>query len=161
MSIDLVNLRRLLDAATARPWKWWTSNSFRRLSGADGRDGGVLSATVHQDGQPDINGSQVDKDLIVVAVNALPDLLDLAELAHARRRAIQRGVAQLTMINAELTPLHVEYARMEAEVARLRPVYEAACTATDAQTLGSPADRRFYENTVWRAVDAARKAKPP
>ena len=26
------------------PWKIWTSNSFRRISGPDGKDGGVLSA---------------------------------------------------------------------------------------------------------------------
>lgn len=27
---------------TPGPWQWWTSNSWLRLTGPDGRDGGVL-----------------------------------------------------------------------------------------------------------------------
>ena len=38
----LAKLRRLAMAATPGPWEWWTSNSTIRLTGADGRDGGVL-----------------------------------------------------------------------------------------------------------------------
>ncbi len=88
MTAPLTRLRSLLSAATARPWKWWTSNSFRRLSGADGKDGGVLYAVRHpHDGQCDIVGSQANKDLIVAAVNALPQLIRIAEAAEAFHQA--------------------------------------------------------------------------
>lgn len=36
---------------TPGPWKWWTSNSFLRLSSqATGKDGGVIDSYVMKDG---------------------------------------------------------------------------------------------------------------
>lgn len=36
---------------TPGPWKWWTSNSFLRLSSqATGKDGGVIDFYVMKDG---------------------------------------------------------------------------------------------------------------
>jgi hypothetical protein len=41
---------------TPGPWEMWTSNSFRRISGPDGRDGGVLCAiTQCRHGHPDLH----------------------------------------------------------------------------------------------------------
>lgn len=40
----LAKLREVAQAATPGPWEWWTSNSTLRLTGADGKDGGVLYA---------------------------------------------------------------------------------------------------------------------
>lgn len=61
---------------TKGPWKWWTSNSFRRLSGPDGKDGGVLCPTVSRnDGHPDLIVSKADMALIESA----PDLLEVLE----------------------------------------------------------------------------------
>jgi len=42
-------------------------------------------------------------------------------------------------------------------LARLQAVYDAACTATDAQVLTDASARREHEAGVWRAVDDARK----
>ena len=61
---------------TPGPWKWWTSNSFRRLSGPDGKDGAVLCPTVSRsDGNPDLIVSKHDMALIESA----PDLLEALE----------------------------------------------------------------------------------
>ena len=38
--------------ATPGPYEQWTSNSIWRLTGADGKDGGVLSAVSAKDGVP-------------------------------------------------------------------------------------------------------------
>lgn len=46
----LDDLEALARAATPGPWKWWTSNSRKRLSGADGRDGGIIDAIALRDG---------------------------------------------------------------------------------------------------------------
>ncbi len=64
---------------TPGPWRWWTSNSFRRLSSdATGKDGDVLSATVSRsDGHPDLIVSEADMKLI----GAAPNLLTAAQQA--------------------------------------------------------------------------------
>lgn len=74
-------------AASPGPWKWWTSNSNRRLTGADGRDGGVLCAIVNfRDGVPDVHCSEVDRARIAACspdvVIALVDRLQRAESAR-------------------------------------------------------------------------------
>lgn len=63
--------------ATPRPWSWWTSCSYNRLtSDATLQDGGVLRGVTYKDGQTGIEGPVDDMALIVAAVNALPALLD-------------------------------------------------------------------------------------
>ncbi|WP_176000243.1 hypothetical protein [Burkholderia vietnamiensis] len=42
--IDAARLLRFAESATRGRWKWWTSNSVRRLTAADGPDGGVAQA---------------------------------------------------------------------------------------------------------------------
>jgi hypothetical protein len=68
---------------TPGPWKWWTSNSWRRLTshagGRSGQDGGVLCPTTQaSDGHPDIIATEDDMALIAAA----PDLLSCCELAR-------------------------------------------------------------------------------
>lgn len=76
-------LRALLAIATPRPWEWWTSCSFTRLSSqATGKDGDVLRGAKYRDGVCGIEGSKEDMALIVVAVNALPALLDALDEAE-------------------------------------------------------------------------------
>ena len=59
---------------TPGPWKWWTSNSFLRLSSeSDGKDGGVICPTVSRsDGHPDLIVKREDMALIAAA----PELLE-------------------------------------------------------------------------------------
>jgi hypothetical protein len=61
---------------TPGPWRWWTSNSWRRLS-SDHRDypqdGGVLCPCVSRDdGHPDC----IVKDADMALIAAAPDLYD-------------------------------------------------------------------------------------
>lgn len=60
---------------TPGPWKWWTSNSWRRLTCDDrqwpNQEGGVLCPIVCRDGHPDVSVSEEDMGLIAAA----PDLL--------------------------------------------------------------------------------------
>jgi hypothetical protein len=66
MDIDLDELKRLALAATPGPWKWWTSNSELRLTGADLKDGGVLHAYKHST-WADISCSAANQDFIAAA----------------------------------------------------------------------------------------------
>lgn len=64
---------------TPGPWKWWTSNSFLRLSSqATGKDGGVIDSYVMKDGHSSLIVSKEDMNLIAAA----PDLLEALQLAE-------------------------------------------------------------------------------
>lgn len=66
------------DGVTELPWEWWTSNSFRRLSGADGKDGGVAFAFNNPaDKHPDICINEQDARYIVTCANEMPRVLAL------------------------------------------------------------------------------------
>lgn len=60
----------------AGPWEVWTSCSFRRITGPDGRDGGVLSAINQRgDGHPDLSMNEEQLRALVDLRNELPALL--------------------------------------------------------------------------------------
>ena len=67
---------------TPGPWKWWTSNSFLRLSSeVDGKDGGVICPTVSRsDGHPDLIVKREDMALIAAAPELLEALRELSFL---------------------------------------------------------------------------------
>lgn len=78
----LDELERLHEAATAAPWDWWTSCSYRRLTGPDGRSGSVLHAFVAHDGVPDVAIRDEDMRLIQELRNNAARLLAQARLAR-------------------------------------------------------------------------------
>jgi hypothetical protein len=61
--MDIDKLKALALAATPGPWEWWTSNSTLRLTGADGKDGGVLYGYVHS-GVGDVSCSDASRAFI-------------------------------------------------------------------------------------------------
>lgn len=64
---------------TPGPWKWWTSNSFLRLSSqATGKDDGVIDSYVMKDGHSSLIVSKENMNLIAAA----PDLLEALQLAE-------------------------------------------------------------------------------
>lgn len=73
---------------TPGPWRWWTSNSLRRLTseaGQGGPDGGVLHAYISRsDGIADVSVSDADMHLIAAA----PELYAALERARWLLRAI-------------------------------------------------------------------------
>jgi hypothetical protein len=69
---------------TNGPWTWWTSNSFKRLTGGDGKDGGVLTPSIASDGHPILSVREDDERLIAAA----PDMFEALEnvlIAHEFR----------------------------------------------------------------------------
>lgn len=78
---------------TKGKWKWWTSNSWKRLmSEHDGQTISVITPHVCRDGHPDINVSEADMKLI----EAAPDLYEAAKKVseHLDERYIY-GLAEL------------------------------------------------------------------
>ncbi len=69
----------MMTSFTPGPWKWWTSNSWRRLSSDHHdhpQDGGVLCPCVSpSDGYPDC----IVKDADMALIAAAPELYDALE----------------------------------------------------------------------------------
>jgi hypothetical protein len=111
--------RALLEAATKRPWQWWTSNSHCRLGTLD-RDGNIAHGYSHPvDGVGSIEISEADAALIVWAVNHLERLLEQNEyLSH-------HGFVSI----AECDRLRAELKESRAAEARLREALTVASAA--------------------------------
>lgn len=63
---------------TPGPWKWWTSNSFLRLSSeATGKDGDVIDSYRMSDGHTSLSVKYEDMHLIAAAPELLEALQDL------------------------------------------------------------------------------------
>lgn len=95
---------------TPGPWKWWTSNSWKRLKReAAGISTTVLEPYVCRDGHPDCTVSEADMHLIAAAPDLLKALRPLAfcddrqppygvevddwqEAVHAARAAIAKAL---------------------------------------------------------------------
>lgn len=137
MTLDIAHLRSLLAAAVVRG-EWRVSPSKPPNVQYINQPGCNMVAKLH-----DSHGGEPNAALICAAVNALPELLDEVEMLRAA--------------NEDNARLHETLC---AALNGMRGVYEAACTAADAQVLTSAIDRRSYESLVWRAVDAARKEQP-
>ena len=63
--------------ATPGDWEEWTSNSHWRLTGPDGVDGGVLSASIASDGHPIIVCKPADRALIKASRDLYEALADI------------------------------------------------------------------------------------
>ena len=95
--LNLDELERLAKAATPGPWEWWTSNSFLRLSGPDGRDGGVLYACNIRNEYATVVVSEADLRFIAEARTALPALI-------ARIRELEQDAARYQHVRAHGMP---------------------------------------------------------
>jgi len=98
---DLDHMEALARAATPGPWCWWTSNSTLRLTGADGRDGGVLYGYARQ-GDGDVNCAPNNQAFIAAANPAAV----LALIALARRAQPECEAPQ-----AEPEPMNTQSSR--------------------------------------------------
>ena len=77
MTAELIaRLEKAEAALPAGPWTVWTSNSFRRITGPDRADGGVLHAyNQYRDGHPDLSMPEQQLQALVELRNALPEIL--------------------------------------------------------------------------------------
>ncbi len=74
----------LLDGVTDGPWKWWTSNSWKRLRhDGDASSKRVLTPLVAKDGCPDCEISQEDMAFIAAASDLVPALLAERDALHS------------------------------------------------------------------------------
>lgn len=96
--IDTKELRRLMDAATPGPVKWWTSNSWRRLRRDDrGIAQSIAEPYVARDGHPDLDIKQADMDFIAALWNSAPAILSEADEAARLRELVCRVIPLIEM----------------------------------------------------------------
>jgi hypothetical protein len=163
--IDLDKLEALARAATPGPWQWWTSNSTLRLTGADGRDGGVLYGSASS-GVGDVVCSMPDRAFIEAAnPSAILALIDLANRAAPRvseqADEVDAKVRSLTAdIDRQLDDLAAEFGlttephkQADERVVRLH----ALARSIDASGIASRSDAAFLESL---AIALAQQAAP-
>jgi hypothetical protein len=98
---------------TPGPWKWWTSNSWRRLTAHNGpggqyiREGDVLCPVKASDGHPDCSISQADMDLIAAAPELYEALKGFAAAIRAGMAATEGSEAEDIAADLSLAALEV------------------------------------------------------
>lgn len=105
---------------TPTPWKWWTSNSFKRLSSeATGKDGDVLSGFSPGYGARNlgVNVSEDDAEFIVLACNNHDALVATVEalLALIDAQILVRNIAHDAELGWSLTALKLVQALKSAQ----------------------------------------------
>jgi len=118
---------------------------------------------------PDFRGQMLaDEELHAAAVNALPELLDeLERHAHGAeelRAELDETKSQLGLAGGGTGRSIAQHvADLQAEVGRMRPVYEAACgfldkarKCVDRPYMGCPISHDDVESWLGDAIDAAR-----
>jgi hypothetical protein len=102
--MDIDKLKALALAASRGPWKWWTSNSALRLTGLDGKDGGVLSAYVHSgwadiacsaENRAFIEASNPDTVLELIAMIPEPESVPVPTTVNMARMMLALGHSYL------------------------------------------------------------------
>ncbi|MFZ5667981.1 MAG: hypothetical protein ACOY4K_00665 [Pseudomonadota bacterium] len=94
---DLATELERLDAALPPgPWTLWTSCSFRRITGPDGKEGGVLHAyNQRPDGHPDLSMPEEELEALVALRNALPGIIKALRDAERGKEAGHEMIADL------------------------------------------------------------------
>lgn len=65
------------------PWEVWTACSFRRITGPDRIDGGVLSGVVQRsDGHPDLSMDEEALEHLCEMINAVRSILNRDEITR-------------------------------------------------------------------------------
>lgn len=177
MSVDLPALRELLAKATPGPWKpsvWIETDGNEWRATGPGHEEHAHDYG-SEPGSPDEQSAQADATLIVALVNAAPDLLDEVERLRARdedqtalvnslhaeaQRARTEAHDNFTAgcsIATDRERVYGELHKAEAEAARMRPVYEAACDVHSDFAPEEVADMTTSIRDLYAAVDAARR----
>lgn len=131
---QIEKMKALALAATPGPWQWWSSNSVKRVTGADGRDGGVLHAYSFRDGA-DIACSPSDQAFIAAANPAA--VLELIAEVERLRAEVERlengmeiavkGLKNIAAVEARTAPA----SGTEKDAERLADGYESGFFASD------------------------------
>jgi len=174
-------IKKVLSRMTAGPWRWWTSNSFRRLSSdPSGKDGDVAYGCVHSDGHPDIAvPNEYDMEGIALLRNEAPALLAELERLQALAAHVYDMLDDVTdeeiqavvkKVREALEPKHLKSADAKLAAVQSGDPYRASdfdyakhkaalTTLTDAEFLAHLADapwsipHAFGDGTVGLRVD--------
>lgn len=150
---ELSNWRLIELKATRGPWKWWTSNSWKRLMGPDvsatglpmTRTPSVLEPYVSRaDGHPDLHISFEDMEFITMARDALPILID--EVMRLRN-VIKTGGA---LYRAERASMHIPGGHDEP--VKLEDAFERKC---------DKCSQRFGDHIVRQPGDGGLECPDP
>jgi hypothetical protein len=134
-------IARIPEGFTAGPWKWWTSNSWRRLKRDDPRSTrGVAEPYVCKDGHPDLSISQEDMALIALA----PELAAAVRAQAARIAELEAALLRIEEVQPVRNRLPWTHERAADEYARvldvIRSTARAALAGERKQDGGSDAD---------------------
>lgn len=125
----LAELARVDAVLPAGPWEVWTSCSFRRITGSDGKDGGVLSGIVQRsDGHADLSMPEEQLQALVALRNALPSML-----AALRTQQTDPDAAW-----AEVEKLNASWLAQQTTNRTLWQAIKDACDLLAERTHGSP-----------------------
>lgn len=109
-------LLELAEMATPGPWKWWTSNSWKRLKRDDfGILEPVIEPYVCPDGHPDCTVAQGD----MLFIEAAPDFAALLRLALSRIDELERTLNECITDSP--------YAQTVGAANRVAQINEIAC----------------------------------
>lgn len=135
---DLERMKAVAEAATPGEWKWWTSNSWRRLYRDEpGIRSIVLEPFVARDGHPDLTVSQEDMAFFETCTpKAVLSLISRLEEAERERDEARRRITQQAREIASL-----KEAAMAAKAFLVRELEEPGRTV------------------FWKLVDALAKAE--
>lgn len=107
--------KQLLAAATRAPWKWWTSNSLKRITGPNQVDGGVAHAYVVEPGVADIAISSADMEAIEWLRNNGDEII-FSLLMIMKNKDDLLLCLQVAALSGNIGPL--AYDRIKAELIR-------------------------------------------
>jgi hypothetical protein len=169
--IDLDELKRLAQAATTGPWKWWTSNSELRLTGADQKDGGVLHAYKHST-WADISCSVANQDFIAAANPAvILKLIDEVRLHHFSwagcAQQLKDAIVDLEEVESKCKTQAAENAELKRDAERYRWLREQHWNEADMAVVFYPKKsvKLGFDcpslDRLDAAIDAARATSSP
>lgn len=101
--IPTAELLALKEQMTPGPWKWWTSNSWRRLSSVT-QEGGVICPYVCRDGHPDLSVSIADAKIIEITPDLITEVLALRALLEQAEAALDDVEETLRLVEHPAFP---------------------------------------------------------
>lgn len=134
----MTDLKKLAEAATPGPWKWWTSNSWKRLKRDHyGNHENVLEPIVCSDKHPDLIILDVDMEYIAAAnPQKILELLQEVETLRADREdartTFNRLLDELRDLKIQITRTRQETLEEAAKVCEAKAAeYDSAARRAD------------------------------
>lgn len=146
---DIAELERKLGVLPALPWELWTSCSYRRITGPDGKEGGVLHAyNQRSDNHPDLSMPEDQLFALVDLVNAIPQMLaalrerDALRVENERHGtvidALKRTIDEMATAQAKLQGYRVDAEHKHAEALEAQGMMRSLGSEKEAKLVPAP-----------------------